>query len=962
MPQLTSAEQIEAAIQSTRRLPAGQGRSARAEEIVEAASSLSDVRSLVESLCLLIHCYEYGAERVKIPVPFARLLQLLDSKPESFSDWALRQTQWYFKWVTDALTETPDASLDAVRGWIREMERRYRIAGFSMRTIAAQDLQLSLHIGDASGVQAALARMLSLPRDSMSDCAACEANAIGTAHVMTGHDDAGMAAWHDVISGKLRCSEEPERVLAHSLLPLLRLGRDADARANHLRGYQLSRGNANIVGAIAEHIEFCALTGYEARGLEILAESRQLLSVTDPRPRLRLLTGAAVLLQRVARSGRGDAPVLSGTAASLLTEFRAEAHSLAARFDARNGTSAVTGELRASLERESFTGTRPETMGTFAVGSDTVDVDTVAPDTVAPDTVAPDTVAAGTGTLDSLISRARELDAAGHPDADSLWAQVAAATATSPVDGVLAGELAGYRASQSAQQSAWPDAVAESIAAAERFAAADLPGRAAAAAARATWAAAMADPCFDPWPEFDTQLARAQEHFAAGLAEPRDLLTVRHARSITAMKQLAETMPAAVVSAEIEAFKADAEDLGSVFRQAIGEAMLGEIDRQAGDHASEIARLRRAVQLLREAQRPWAMPSMLGRLGHALMASDPVAAIAPLEEALAVAARWPTATADAAAASMQLAHAYSRTHEAEAAVRYARDAQALFERAGESLAAAQAKCDVGLFLRAAGRGDEAIMTLSDAIPGLAEGGGAEAAAGARTSLGQMLRQSGDVRGAAEQFALAADALQAGAYPDAYLFSCSEAAACLADAGMWDAAHLAYQRALDEATLRNVWPAVMQLHRELIMVAARDNRNDKHGRVISHADNALAAAQRAASEAASELANATGRTFDLVRERGLTRAQAGRALAGRQLPEEALDWFERAVADLAADDASIEALVGATQAAARAEAGLGRAGSAQDRLTDVIQRCNRLGYDAGAALLTRLSAQLKSTTK
>ena len=44
------------------------------------------------------------------------------------------------------------------------------------------------------------------------------------------------------------------------------------------------------------------------------------------------------------------------------------------------------------------------------------------------------------------------------------------------------------------------------------------------------------------------------------------------------MKQLAETMPAAAVSAEIEAFRVDAEDLGSNFRQAIGEAMLGEID------------------------------------------------------------------------------------------------------------------------------------------------------------------------------------------------------------------------------------------------------------------------------------------------------------------------------------------------------------------------------------------------
>ena len=145
---------------------------------------------------------------------------------------------------------------------------------------------------------------------------------------------------------------------------------------------------------------------------------------------------------------------------------------------------------------------------------DPVVLDTVVPDTGAPEAGALETVAPDTGTLDSLISRARQLDAAGHPDTASLWTQVAAATAASTVDGILAGELAGYRASQSAQQGAWPEALAASIAATEHFSAAELPGRAAAAAARATWAAAMADPSFDPWPEFDTQLARAQDLFA----------------------------------------------------------------------------------------------------------------------------------------------------------------------------------------------------------------------------------------------------------------------------------------------------------------------------------------------------------------------------------------------------------------------------------------------------------------
>jgi hypothetical protein len=154
-----------------------------------------------------------------------------------------------------------------------------------------------------------------------------------------------------VLSGELTCQEEPHVTLATALLPLLRLGEDDQARSSHLRGYNLARGNLNITPAIGMHAEFCALTGNEGRGLEIVAENWPMISaVPDPLARLHALTGVAVLLRRLSEAGHGGVPVRSQTADALLAEITPEITSLAARFDARNGSTWLGGIVTGRLE------------------------------------------------------------------------------------------------------------------------------------------------------------------------------------------------------------------------------------------------------------------------------------------------------------------------------------------------------------------------------------------------------------------------------------------------------------------------------------------------------------------------------------------------------------------------------------------------------------------------------------
>ena len=95
-------------------------------------------------------------------------------------------------------------------------------------------------------------------------------------------------------------------MLAKAALPLLRAGRADEARRRlPSRATRWPGSKISLLPAVGQHIEFCALTGNEARGLEILAEHQGWLADQEVSAykRLDFLSGVAVLLRRLTRSG-----------------------------------------------------------------------------------------------------------------------------------------------------------------------------------------------------------------------------------------------------------------------------------------------------------------------------------------------------------------------------------------------------------------------------------------------------------------------------------------------------------------------------------------------------------------------------------------------------------------------------------------------------------------------------------
>ncbi|MEC3997917.1 hypothetical protein VSR01_32290 [Actinacidiphila sp. DG2A-62] len=481
-----------AALRENNDRPYGRARTVRAEELVAAAEQFDDKGALVTALFELMSAYTYGGEQRKSPVAFARIMKMWDERPEDFSEWEEHQLYWRFKWVTTALLQLPEMPLAAIERWTGEMRERYAAAGHGMQPVYAMRYLVARHTGTAT--DEAYDLWTTRPRTDLSDCEACETRLRARHHEASGDDERALREWRPVLEGGQSCLEEPYVSMAYALLPLVRTGRTDEARSHHLAGYRFARGKPDMAEAIGLHLEFCALTRNEGRGLEILAENRAMFEATGtPLDLLGFLTGVEVLLARLAGQGHGTLavsgpPGRSWTVDALLAHVHAEGARLAAAFDARNGSDAVGARRLARLARMPLL-VAPLALGVRAAG----------PALPAP-APAPGPVGAAAEPapedFGDLVRRARELSAIGRPDADGLWDLVERRAAEpghvhdealGPAE-LLAAELAERRAFAGFDRDDWGPARDTMLEAAARYDAAGNPGRAASARARAATA------------------------------------------------------------------------------------------------------------------------------------------------------------------------------------------------------------------------------------------------------------------------------------------------------------------------------------------------------------------------------------------------------------------------------------------------------------------------------------------
>ncbi|MFE6286828.1 tetratricopeptide repeat protein [Streptomyces sp. NPDC057877] len=939
MSEITDFDALRTAMAENSEQPEGPARNARAEQLLAEAEKLDIPLAVIEALGHQLQVYNYSSEKDKMFVPFARLLRMWDENPEDFDEYETHSLHWVFKWMTAGMLGQPHIPLASIEKWLGEMEHRYRLAGHSERAVRSAEFSVAAHVGDIPRARRAYAAWLAADRDSMADCHACELHSQGWWQAELARDEEALRLWAPVLEGEFTCAHEPHAALASSLVPLLRLGRTEEARTHHLRGFRLVRTMESMRGAYADHVEFCALTGNEARGLELLAERPAYFTDTgNPRSRMEFLSVVTLLMDRLTELGLADRqvpgpPGRDWTAGELAVHAREEALELAARFDRRNGTPYVGEQTRARMDRRPLADRLP------------LGVRAPRPAAVAPVAAPPTAPEPAVRDLTALLAEARELSENLRPHAVEAWAAVARAAEGAELDAHTRAEITDHRA-----MDAGPDGIELFERAARLYAEAGDPGEALSARARGAYLRALSG-------DIDAALT--------AVAEPYERILGLYAEGGTGLRQTASVLmgrarillravhagggSGAVADAEaavrevlalVDGYGGD--DVRLAARAAEARAMLGELAAHTGDAPAAVERLTRAAADFVAAGLPWfavEYEAQLAALAHRLGDLDRT------ERALRAALEHGGPYVEApgrAQLHLQLAEVLGATGRPEEAAEHALEAAHWADEAdGGPALGAWARHLLGGFLLRQGRWAEAAEVLESALPDLtAETHGDGAVVQTRWWLGDCLSELGEHHAAAERRLQAAETARHWPEQQDHATLAHLAAESLGQAGLPAEADRAYARAGELwRTLGNA-PGLVRSLRARAWLALRTEDGTDGARQLM--GDALGECATALAEAADEETRQ-----QLTAELGHTHRQFGDLLA-RSSAEDAEDGsiqeaFEAALAQMARAMEAFGALgpdglhgrTAAELAAGWLEADLGRPARATARARAVL---------------------------
>lgn len=343
----TEARQL---LQACERLPYGAERRRMAANAMDLADAQEDERfRYLVRMAYLRNAYGAPNDETEFAV-FAWCLAMHDSDPANFPESIQYDSLlWYYKHIIALALDTPSVPLAQLDGLLEDFERRCSLTGNGSKAAAMLRAKREIDVAGPDAVVAPFARYLALPRDLLSDCAGCDAQSEATLQIELGDDRAALRTGEVVLAGVFPCSEQPHRMQATLLLPLLRAGRDQDAIDTHLAAYLLNQQAGSVESSAARHLEFLTVTGNFTRALEVVDRFVPMLDAgLDRIEGLALLRAARYLCLHLEETGVSDSvvtlpssvtgvPSAAFTPAAAATELDRMGIALAQRFDERNG-------------------------------------------------------------------------------------------------------------------------------------------------------------------------------------------------------------------------------------------------------------------------------------------------------------------------------------------------------------------------------------------------------------------------------------------------------------------------------------------------------------------------------------------------------------------------------------------------------------------------------------------------
>ena len=358
------AEQVDRLLAQAGTLPHGSTRIELCEEAARIADMHNDRElgyrareELVEAAC-------FGGRPDLLIVGFSWCLSTYDDDP--MGDISPFQLLWRMKWVIGALPKFPEIELSTINEMLEDMERRFRDFGGSLQPVVGKRRMVALQLGDFETAAVAHKKFMRMSRTFLSDCHACELDALAGYWMETGKTTLGVRKAEELIHGGMRCAKVPDSTYADVLLPMVKLGRAVDAMKYHKRGYPLIRRNVGDLCHWGAHMAYLSLTGNDARAVKLLEYHLPDVEAShDPLGGLAFYRGMLLVVERLADQKEKaklrlppESPFAEDSGhyvlSTLAKKVRDRAVEQSRRFDRRNGNDyyASLVEQRSNLRKK----------------------------------------------------------------------------------------------------------------------------------------------------------------------------------------------------------------------------------------------------------------------------------------------------------------------------------------------------------------------------------------------------------------------------------------------------------------------------------------------------------------------------------------------------------------------------------------------------------------------------------
>src|SRR5262249_20262089 len=138
-----------------------------------------------------------------------------------------------------------------------------------MRAVWKSRMELAVFCGKKDEARACYEKWDSIRRDRYADCVACEQDKRVEFLAFDGQDERSVEAARPILQGRMSCAEIPVAPYKRVSLPLMRLGRVAEAMTYHNRAHRLIARKPMYVEDAGRHIRFLALTDNLPRALKL---------------------------------------------------------------------------------------------------------------------------------------------------------------------------------------------------------------------------------------------------------------------------------------------------------------------------------------------------------------------------------------------------------------------------------------------------------------------------------------------------------------------------------------------------------------------------------------------------------------------------------------------------------------------------------------------------------------------